>query len=860
MDPLPLGLVSDQTDSQLAFALVGDSPALCYKALYRSPKNREDWDKLLPGFLPAPDELNLRYFLASKATVTRFRLEPPSSWKQDRAAVWPDLREAGVRPETHLLGLFQATTGEAYAGEGPALAIAVPRNEVRQIGRLLDNSEVSLDRRHVLAALPANLSYLIPIARAQDHGGPVALVELHDDRCDLWIMSGRGLRLHRQTSTGLNSLVARLQQELNLKFPGSAAKLVYEGLYDFSASAEALTQEIGQRLRQDLNATEEIIGEPVRALAFSSLPPSADWMTEAIGAHAERAVLRWPAPQGGAQPENESEKVPQTLLAPAVAGALARIERPSETAWQWYLEDEECPFLVPSDVAAADTPKGMTRATFVSIAGSQAEAEEPTMDPEEDFEVGEEAPAPAAKAPEPVKPTPAPVAAKPAPTPAPTPEPVPERKKGSPLPLIAAIIALLLIGGGIFFAMGQGKSAEPTAKVVQAPQKTPEQLAQEAEAKRQAEEEAQRQAEEEARRQAEEEAKRKAEEEARIAAEAAALAEKIVAAEAAREKEHAAMEQEARMARQGKLNISGLPEGTVIKLNGKEVGQTSLSDYAVDPGTYYVAFEHPDYEPLVREINVQPRGSQRINDVELAASTGHVKVSAQPLGSHFAIFRAGADEPVREGTTPAEFDLPVGTYHVSFSRNGWEDRSESLVVGRNNHTEIATQFPVASIALNTVPSGANVSIGGIKVGTTPYSNPTVAPGIYQYHIHRPGYESVDFDIAVRAGEQFAHELELNDLSRVFRANEIDVMPIPLYQPEPDIGDVRKTEEVVVEFVIDPEGQPTDIQIVRTSNERLNKAVLKAVDEWRFQPAMRRENAVRLKVRLPLVFSSERNAS
>jgi len=844
-------MVADQTDAQLAFALVSDSPNLRYKALYRSPKNRESWEQLLPEFLPAPDEINLRYYLEPKDTITRFRLDPPAAWKNDPRAVWNDLKDAGVHANSHMLGLFQASTGEPYSGDGPALAVALPRHYVRQVGRMLDNAEVSLDRRHLLAGLPANLSYLTPVARQQERGGPVALVELRDDRCDLWIMGDQGLRLHRQTSSGLNDLVSRLQTELNLKFPGSAAKLVYEGLYDFSSTAETLTEDIGKRLGQDLLAAEEIIGEPVRNLAFTFLPPSADWMAQALAAHAGREVLQWPSAQGNAEPADEESNLPQCFIAPAVAGDLAKVERESETAWRWYLEDDESAFLVPADEAVA-TGKGMTRSTFVSIAGSSAEEEEEaTMAADEDFDVADEgSPAPAeekaaaAAAPAPATPSPAPA---PKPAHRPSEAAPPAKKKSNPVPIIAAAVVLLLAGGGAFFALG-GK--DEGAKTVQAqPKLTPEQ-------QKQADAEAKRKAEEEAQRQAEEEARRKEEEEARITAEAAALAEKMRAEEEAERKAAEEAAELERLAKQGSLTVTGLPEGTIIRVNGKEIGRNAIEDYAIDPGTYYVALENPDYETAVQEVTIDEKEDFALESPTMSHVEGQVVLNSQPRGATYTLYLQDDDTPVQEGATPATLNLAIGDYRVEFSRPGWESRSETFSIAKGNLKNIDTTFETGTIALTSEPTGADVRLNGEKVGVTPYTSTGMAPGIYRYQVHRPGYESEDISIELKEGGEVAQQLTLNDINRIYRASEIDVPPMPLYQPEPTIPAVSKMEEIMVEFVIDQQGQPTDVTIVKSTNEKLNKEILRALTEWRFQPAMRRDHPARIKVRLPLVFQPQ----
>lgn len=90
---------------------------------------------------------------------------------------------------------------------------------------------------------------------------------------------------------------------------------------------------------------------------------------------------------------------------------------------------------------------------------------------------------------------------------------------------------------------------------------------------------------------------------------------------------------------------------------------------------------------------------------------------------------------------------------------------------------------------------------------------------------------------------------------------IDRAPRPLSgNPLPDYprSALRAGEEatVMLRIAIDPQGVPTDVQVVQRSGARdrdFDRAAVGAVRQWRFEPALRDGKAVPASVQLPVQF-------
>ena len=62
-------------------------------------------------------------------------------------------------------------------------------------------------------------------------------------------------------------------------------------------------------------------------------------------------------------------------------------------------------------------------------------------------------------------------------------------------------------------------------------------------------------------------------------------------------------------------------------------------------------------------------------------------------------------------------------------------------------------------------------------------------------------------------------------------------------------------EVIVQALVGPDGRPRQVEVVRSSSHgALDQAALRAVRQWRFEPAVRRGEVVAERVLIPITFS------
>jgi TonB family protein len=77
------------------------------------------------------------------------------------------------------------------------------------------------------------------------------------------------------------------------------------------------------------------------------------------------------------------------------------------------------------------------------------------------------------------------------------------------------------------------------------------------------------------------------------------------------------------------------------------------------------------------------------------------------------------------------------------------------------------------------------------------------------------------------------------------------IPVPIAVVSPSVGAEYEGAAVHLEFLVDAKGKPADFSIKSATDDVLATAVVKAVKQWRFQPAEIDGKPVAMKVALPV---------
>jgi len=99
---------------------------------------------------------------------------------------------------------------------------------------------------------------------------------------------------------------------------------------------------------------------------------------------------------------------------------------------------------------------------------------------------------------------------------------------------------------------------------------------------------------------------------------------------------------------------------------------------------------------------------------------------------------------------------------------------------------------------------------------------------------------------------------------VLSISELDVKPKAMFQAFPKYPDLERRAGVpgkaVLEFIIQPNGELSEVKALDASSESFGAAAVEAVRRWRFEPGRKGGAAVSVRMKVPIIFNiSEDNA-
>lgn len=93
---------------------------------------------------------------------------------------------------------------------------------------------------------------------------------------------------------------------------------------------------------------------------------------------------------------------------------------------------------------------------------------------------------------------------------------------------------------------------------------------------------------------------------------------------------------------------------------------------------------------------------------------------------------------------------------------------------------------------------------------------------------------------------------------VFDINKLDQPPVPKFRAKPQYPfEMRRagiTGEVVVEFIVDANGDVRNAFAVRSTQRDFEQAAVQAVSKWKFRPGKKGGRAVNTRMQVPIVFT------
>jgi formylglycine-generating enzyme required for sulfatase activity len=202
-----------------------------------------------------------------------------------------------------------------------------------------------------------------------------------------------------------------------------------------------------------------------------------------------------------------------------------------------------------------------------------------------------------------------------------------------------------------------------------------------------------------------------------------------------------------------------------VIIDGQQVGTTPISNLEVKAGRRSLEIQAPNYQDIKTEVRIAGCPQEQSFDFALVPGWSDVFISSIPEGAAVSVDGKPA------GNTPLTIELQQGNYLLQIGAEGFKTWETRLAVAPNEPqsiTDIRLQAADGTLALQTQPSGANVTIGEKFVGKTPLKVQLSANMPHEIRISKAGYENVSRRVEVPAEKLKKLAVNLKPIMGVIR--------------------------------------------------------------------------------------------
>ena len=218
-----------------------------------------------------------------------------------------------------------------------------------------------------------------------------------------------------------------------------------------------------------------------------------------------------------------------------------------------------------------------------------------------------------------------------------------------------------------------------------------------------------------------------------------------------------------------KAHQSGEPavalNGARVIIDGQESGVTPISKLEVKAGRRSLEIQAHNYQDIKTEVQVAGCPEEQSFDFALVPGWSDVFISSIPEGAVVSVDGKPA------GNTPLTIELPEGNYQLQIGGEGFKTWQTKLAVAPNQPQsikDVRLQPADGTLALQTQPSGANITIDEKFVGKTPLEVQLSANIPHEIRISKAGYENVSHRVEVSTEKLKTLAVDLKPIMGVIR--------------------------------------------------------------------------------------------
>ena len=291
----------------------------------------------------------------------------------------------------------------------------------------------------------------------------------------------------------------------------------------------------------------------------------------------------------------------------------------------------------------------------------------------------------------------------------------------------------------------------------------------------------------------------------------------------------------------GLFTVETVPADARVRVLGLD--QPYEPGMELAPGEYWVEVSAEGYK--TRRERLKHDGAGSLHPVELERLTSGFRVVTVPTSASVRL--VGHKEAYMPGML-----LGHGSYEVEVRAAGYTPTRRLVEHNGRNVPRIELELVPASFRVDTVPSGARVTMLDRAITYEP--DLALPPGEYRVEVSAPGYETKR--AMIRHSSSPTHvRVELQPT--VFRIGGGVLTPRLLHKVEPSYTDEAKEAKlqgtVTLEIEIWEDGRPHNIGVLQSLGLGLDEKAIEAVRQWRFAPGTKDGKPARVQAQVEVSF-------
>lgn len=199
--------------------------------------------------------------------------------------------------------------------------------------------------------------------------------------------------------------------------------------------------------------------------------------------------------------------------------------------------------------------------------------------------------------------------------------------------------------------------------------------------------------------------------------------------------------------RPAKLIIHSTPPGAHVLINETDYGKTPTIISDLTAGLQSGMLTHPDFQNRKFEIQLQAGEIQPLN-ITMENASAAIHINSRPTGASVFI------NDSLQGQTPLELKLDQRPLTLAIRKEGFAPIQEQIKHADYDHDRTFYLQPLsARLAIDTIPTGAKVTVEDHFTGRSPVNLDNLPSGDYKLHISHTGYADTQRTITIHPGTQ-----------------------------------------------------------------------------------------------------------